>query len=95
MTSSMSNEYESFLNRSIWTKSETLTDTNTLCQSGPESNGNEGVFHTPYISRTGASSLDAVYCHPQDTPNSKFHQQGGLFEGWEFSYTFPYGQITK
>ena len=38
----------------------TLTCTTTLGLSGSGSNGNEGVLHTPQISRTGASSSDAV-----------------------------------
>ena len=38
----------------------TLTGTTTLGQSGSESNGNEGVLHTPYISRIGDSPYDAV-----------------------------------
>ena len=29
-------------------------------KNGSRSNGNEGVFHTPRISRTGASPSDAV-----------------------------------
>ena len=39
-----------------------LTGTTNPGQSGPESNGNDGVN-----SRTGASSSDAVYCHTQNT----------------------------
>ena len=30
-------------------------------------NGNEGVLHSPLISRTGASPSDAVKYHAQDT----------------------------
>ena len=36
-------------------------------QSGPGSNGNEGVLHIPQISRTESSPSVAVYCHTQDT----------------------------
>ena len=32
----------------------------TQGQSGPESNGNEEVLHTPQISKTGASPSDTV-----------------------------------
>ena len=35
-------------------------------QSGPESNSNEEVLHTPQNSRTGASPSDAIWCHTQD-----------------------------
>ena len=38
----------------------TLTGTITLSQSETESNGNEGVFDTPLISRTGALPSDTV-----------------------------------
>ena len=37
-----------------------LNRTTILSQSGPESNGNEEVLHTPQISRTGASQSDVV-----------------------------------
>ena len=38
----------------------TSTGTSTLGQSGIGSNGNEVVFHTCKVSKTGASSPDAV-----------------------------------
>ena len=38
----------------------TLTDTTTLDQSRPGSNGNVRVLHTPQISRTGALQSDVV-----------------------------------
>ena len=41
----------------------TLTGTSTLCVSGPGSNGNERVLHTPQISRNIASHSDAVKHH--------------------------------
>ena len=47
---------------------ETLTGTTTPSQSEPGSNVNEKIFHTPQISRTKLSLLDAVLCHTQDTP---------------------------
>ena len=37
-----------------------LTVTTTLGQSGPGSNDNEGLLHTPQISRTRASPSDTV-----------------------------------
>ena len=39
--------------------------TKTAGQSGPESDSNEEVILNPQISRTGASSQDAVLCHTQ------------------------------
>ena len=44
----------------------TLIGTITPGQSGPGSNGNEGVDST--VSTTGALPLDAVQCHIQYTP---------------------------
>ena len=41
-------------------KDKTLTGTTTPSQSGPESNGNEGVLHTPQSSRDRASPPDAI-----------------------------------
>ena len=38
----------------------TLMHTVTLGESEPESNGNEEILHTPQISRTRVSSLNAV-----------------------------------
>ena len=35
-----------------------MIGTTTLGQSGPGSNGNEGVLHTPQMSKTGASTSD-------------------------------------
>ena len=46
----------------------TLTGTITPGQSGRKSNGNEGVLHTPQISRTVASLSAALQCHIQNTP---------------------------
>ena len=66
MASSIPIKYKSFLNRSIWPIYETLTGTTTSGQSGPGSNGNEGVFHTTQISRTGVSPSDVVWCYTQE-----------------------------
>ena len=40
-----------------------LTVTITPGQSGPGSNDNDEALHIMQISRTGASSSDAVYCN--------------------------------
>ena len=48
------------LNWSIWPIDGTPTGTITPDQSGPGSNGNEEALHIPQISRTGASSPNAV-----------------------------------
>ena len=45
---------------SIWSISGTLTGTTTSSQSGPGSNGNEGVFHIPQSSRTETSLSDGL-----------------------------------
>ena len=44
-----------------------LTETTTVGQSRPGSNGNEGVKHIPQISRPRPLTFDAVYYHFQDT----------------------------
>ena len=44
-----------------------ITGTTTLGKSGPGSNDNEEVLHTPPISKNGASPPDAVLCHTQDS----------------------------
>ena len=41
-----------------------LTGTTTLGQSGPESNGNEGILYIPQSSRNGASSSDGLVLYP-------------------------------
>ena len=51
----------------IWSIDETLRGTTTLDQSGPGSNGNEGLLHIPQSSKTEASPSDAVCCHTQET----------------------------
>ena len=42
-------EYELFLKRSILLKDGTLLSTITPSQSGPGSNDNEGISHSPYL----------------------------------------------
>ena len=49
-----------WLNSSIWLIARTLIGITTLGQSGPESNGNQGILHIPQSSRPGASLLDTV-----------------------------------
>ena len=53
-------EYKWFLNSFLWLINGNLKWTTTPGQSGPGSKGNERVPHTPKISRTGASSSEAV-----------------------------------
>ena len=43
-----------------------LTNNTNLRQSRCRRNGDEGVLHTPKVSRTGALSLDALSCHTLD-----------------------------
>ena len=50
------------LNNSIWPINGTLIGTTTQGQSGPGSNGNEGVLPIPQSSRT-RTSHQMVYCH--------------------------------
>ena len=48
-------------NSSIWPKDRTLSDATSLGQSGPVSNGTEGVVHIPQSSSiTGASPSDCL-----------------------------------
>ena len=54
-------------NSSTWPIDGTLLGTTTPEQSGPRSNGNEGVLQIPQSSRTRASPSDAVESHIQDT----------------------------
>ena len=55
-----------FSNRSII--DGILTGSTILGQSGPGSNGNIGELHTQLTFRSDTSSLDAVWCHTQETP---------------------------
>ena len=48
-------------NNSIWSIDKTLSDANTLGQSGSGSDGNEGVLYIPQSSSiTGASPSDCL-----------------------------------
>ena len=59
-------------NSSIWPIDRTLSGATTPGQSGPGSNGNEGVLHIPKISSiTGASSSDGLMSY-----------LGHSLEGW-------------
>ena len=60
MASSIPMKYKWFSKRSIRPIDGTLIGTTPPDQSGPGSNGNEGVIHTLQIYRTGISSSDAV-----------------------------------
>ena len=53
-------KYGSFLIRSTWPINGALNSIANPGQSGPGSNGNEGVHESPQISRTGASPSDVV-----------------------------------
>ena len=56
------------LNRSFWYIFETLKDATTHVQSGPGSNGNENILHTPHIYRPGWSSSGIVSYYTKDSP---------------------------
>ena len=47
-------------NTSIWSIDGTLIAATNLGQSGPVSNGNEGVHHIPQSSKPGALPSDTV-----------------------------------
>ena len=51
-------------NSSIWPIDRTLSDATTQGQSGPRSNGNEGVLHISQGSRTGASPSGSLMSYP-------------------------------
>ena len=53
-------KYSKWLSSSIWPIVGTLTDTPTLGQSEPGSNGNKGILHIPQNSKTEASSSDGL-----------------------------------
>ena len=62
----------------------------TPCQWRPESNGNEGVLHTPQITRTEASTSDTVYFH-----TLHFFFWGGVLPSCkEYSKRIPKGCVT-
>ena len=51
--------------RSVWSIDRTLSGATTLTQSGPGSNGNEGVLHIPQRSWiTGASPSNCLVSYP-------------------------------
>ena len=53
------------MNSSIWPIDGTVVGTTHLSQSGPESNGNEGVFHISQSSRTEVSLSDSLVSYPK------------------------------
>ena len=56
------------LNSSIWPIDRTLSSATTPSQSGPESNGKEGVLHIPQNSSiTGASLSDCLVSYPEQS----------------------------
>ena len=59
---------------------ELKLSTTTLSQSGPGSNDNERVLHTPQSSRNGASLSDTVECHTEDTSFSFFEGYSQYFK---------------
>ena len=61
----------------MWPKDGTLRDSIISAESGPGSNSNEGVFHTPQISSTGTSLTDAVWNFTQDTIYIYIYIRGG------------------
>ena len=61
-------------NSSSWPIDRTLSGATTPGQSGPRSNGNEGVLHIPQsFSITGASPLDCLMSYIQDTREGSYH----------------------
>ena len=55
----------SLTDSSIWPIDMTLSGTTTPGQSGPESNGNEGVLHFLQISKDGSSPSDCLMSYPR------------------------------
>ena len=49
---------------SIWSIDRTLSSATTPGQSGPGSNGNEGVLHIPQISKAEAPPSDGLMSYP-------------------------------
>ena len=52
-------------NSSIWPLDRTLSGATTLGQSGPESDGNEGVHLIPQSSKTEATSSGRLMSYPR------------------------------
>ena len=51
----------------MWLIDRTLPGVTTQGQSGPWSNGDEGVLHIPQISKAGASPSDCLMLYPGHT----------------------------
>ena len=58
-------KYKKLLNISIWPINGTLKGSTMRDQSGPKSNDNEGVLHTPQNSWAGASPSDSRVLYPE------------------------------
>ena len=54
-------KYSELINSSFWPIEKTVTGTPTTDQSGPESNGNDGVLHIPQSYRSRVSGSEAFY----------------------------------
>ena len=65
------------------------TLTGTTVQNEPESNVNEGVLYTPYISRNEASPSDAVQYHKLDPPTQFWGVGGYSSAEIQSSYSKP------
>ena len=52
-------------NSSIWPIDKTLSSATTPGQSGPGSNGKEGVLYISQSSKTGTSPLDCFISYPE------------------------------
>ena len=62
-----SNQIQEIFKQIYLTHRWILTDTNTLGQSSPWRNDDEGILHTPQMSKTWTSPSDAVQCHTMVT----------------------------
>ena len=51
-------------NSSIWMIEKTLSDSTTLGQRGPGSDGNKEILHIPQSSRTKVSPSDGLMSYP-------------------------------
>ena len=61
-------KYRKWLGSSIWHIDGTVTDTTTLGQSGPGSNGNEEVLYICQNSRTGTSPWNGKVLYLEHLP---------------------------
>ena len=66
MASSISTEYKYVLNGFSWAIDGNLIGSTTIAQSGPGSNVSERALYTFQVSRTEASSSDAIKGHMLD-----------------------------